>query len=63
MGRVLNVWREVETVDGYRGSYCCYRGHIYVTAGGRRKMTHLGAMPPKVLARIMLRELAEEEEV
>jgi hypothetical protein len=63
MGRAMNVWREVETVDGHRGSYCLYRGHIYVTSGGRRKVTHLGAMPPETLVRIMLRELAEEEEV
>jgi len=48
--------------DGHSvsGTYSVRAGMIRVFTDYDRKCTHVGAVPPAMLARIMLRELAEE---
>jgi hypothetical protein len=42
------------------GSYSVARGLITVSNGHGTKVTQVGGSPPAILARIMLRELAQE---
>ena len=45
-----------------KGSYWTHDGMITVRlANGRKKTTQLGGMTPESLAKIMLRELADEQ--
>ncbi len=55
-----NSWREVVLADGSRGSYTIYDGTLTVTTPAASKTAHLGALPPNVLAKIMLREIGED---
>jgi hypothetical protein len=42
------------------GTYSVRAGLISVSTDCDRKSTHVGAVPPAALARIMLREMAQE---
>ena len=44
MARNFQVWREIITEDGKRGSYCCANGLLTVTTPNGSKTTQLGAL-------------------
>lgn len=46
--------------DGRRGSFCLHNGLLTVKTPFGSKAAQIGGLPPKVLARIMLREIAED---
>ena len=58
MTRHFQVWREITTEDGQRG--CLANGLLTVTTPNGSKSTQLGSLPPKYLAQVLLRELAQE---
>ena len=49
MARNFQVWREIITEDGKRGSYCCANGLLTVTTPNGSKTTQLGGSTPKSL--------------
>jgi hypothetical protein len=64
MDRGPVIWKEVSIVfDGQTliGSYGGWGGLLTVKWAHRTKIKQIGRLPPSVLARMMLRELATEE--